>query len=441
VHCAGSSLAQDKDVLDTWFSSALWPFSVFGWPDRTDELAKWYPTSVLVTGFDIIFFWVARMIFSGVHHMGAPPFKDVCIHGLLRDEHGKKMSKTKGNVIDPLVAIDQYGCDAFRFTLAQVTVQGRDPHWNPKLPEANARFVNKIWQAFRFASMNLEDYDAQAGAQADPSIYDRWILARTGTAVSRVREALDTYRFNEAATEIHAFIWGEFCDWYLELSKPAMWSEGPAKAAAQHTLVTVLAAIARLIHPVMPFISEEIWQRLPATIRGGVETVMKAPYPSQAEFSADPKILEEVAFLQQAIVGLRKLKSDMELSPKVPLALWVRGSQTQTLISHLDGLRHMVKVTSIAPCLERPPESATIPVPGAEIFVPLAGLVDLDAERSRLDSELKKVDKDLADLTKRLGNPGFVDRAPAHVVQKFRDKQVQAIDRREQLAAARTALS
>ena len=440
AHCGSADLQQDSDALDTWFSSALWPFSVFDWPNRTDELAKWYPTAVLVTGFDIIFFWVARMIFSGIHHMGSPPFKDVCIHGLLRDEHGQKMSKTKGNVIDPLEAIDEHGCDAFRFTLAQATVQGRDPHWNPRLPEANARFVNKIWQAFRFANLNLEDYDAEAGASAPLSVYDRWILARTGAAVARVRAALDTYRFNDAATEIHAFIWGEFCDWYLELSKPAMKAGGEERAAAQHTLVRVFGALARLIHPVMPFLSEELWQRLPATVRGGVDTVMKAPYPSVAEFPEDPAILEEVAFLQQAIVGLRKLKNDMEVSPKVPLDLIVRGERTATLQAHLGGLGHMARVVSIT-AGDRPEEAATVPVPGAEMFVPLAGLVDLDAERGRLDAELQKVDKDLADLAKRLGNPGFVDRAPPPVVQKFRDKQAEAVARREQLAAARAALS
>ncbi len=439
AHCEGVKLIQDPDALDTWFSSALWPFSVFGWPDKTPELDTWYPGAVLVTGFDIIFFWVARMIFSGVHHMGAPPFKDVCIHGLLRDEHGQKMSKTKGNVIDPLEAIDEHGCDAFRFTLAQATVQGRDPHWNPRLPDASARFVNKIWQAFRFASLNLEDYDA--AAVAEPSVYDRWILVRTGAAAARVRDALDTYRFNDAATEIHAFIWGEFCDWYLELSKPAMKAGGPARAAAQQTLVTVLAAIARLIHPVMPFLSEELWQRLPDAVKSGVETVMLAPYPHADDFPQDDAILSEVAFVQQAIVGLRKLKNDMELSPRVELALQVRGERTDTLAAHLGGLSHMARVVSITPSDERPLASATVPVPGAEIFVPLAGLVDLDAERSRLDAELQKVDKDIRDLTKRLGNPGFVDRAPPDVVQRFRDKLVAAQARREQLAAAREALS
>ncbi len=439
--CDGTRLRQDEDVLDTWFSSALWPFSVFGWPEPTPELAKWYPTSVLVTGFDIIFFWVARMIFSGVHHMGAAPFADVCIHGLLRDEHGQKMSKTKGNVVDPLEAIDAYGCDAFRFTLVQATVQGRDPHWNPRLPEANARFVNKIWQAFRFASMNLEDYDPAAGGAAEPSVYDRWILARTGAAVARVREALDSYRFNEAATEIHAFVWGEFCDWYLELSKPAVYGGGDARAAAQHTLVTVLGAIARLIHPLMPFLSEEIWQRLPEEARGGVETVMLAAYPKPSDFPEDAAMLAEVALLQQAVVKLRKLKADMELSPRAELVVLARGEHVATLIAHQSGLHHLVRVTSVSERADRPAGSATLVVPGTELFVPLEGLVDLDAERSRLDKELGKVDRDLADLSKRLGNPGFVDRAPAQVVQKFRDKQVQAQARREHLAAAREALS
>ena len=284
-----SDLVQDPDVLDTWFSSALWPFSVFGWPNKTEDLARYYPTSVLVTGFDIIFFWVARMMFAGIHFMGEVPFRDVYIHALVRDENGDKMSKTKGNVVDPLTVIDEWGADAFRFTMVAFAAQGRDVLWNPKRVEANHRFQTKIWQSLRYAFMHAEGYDPHAPMEYGP--YERWIQVRTGQAVAKVRQALDEYKFNEVANEIQAFVWGEFCDWYLELSKTTVYDDAAtpaAKNAVKHTLFQTMGVIVRLLHPIMPFLTEEIWQRLP----GSQGFVAMASYPKVSDFPADDGVLD-----------------------------------------------------------------------------------------------------------------------------------------------------
>ena len=438
--CGSTAIRQDEDVLDTWFSSALWPFSTLGWPDDTAALNKWYPTSVLVTGFDIIFFWVARMMFSGIHNMGEEPFADVFIHGLVRDANGDKMSKTKGNVVDPLDTIEAHGCDAFRFTLAQYATQGRDISWDENRVEVSARFVNKIWQATRFALMGIEGHDEHAEVELGP--YDHWIRARAGQATERIRSALDGYRFNEAATEMHAFFWGELCDWYLEFSKKAIYGEGPAKAGAQKTLIEVFSAITRLMHPVMPFLSEEIWQLLPESVRSESETVMMAPYPRVEDFPKDEGILEDVAFLQECIVAIRRLRADMELSPKVELKILATGEKADRLPAHAGALAHLAGIGSVEILIgDRPEASATTVVNGAELVIPLEGVVDLDAERARLDKEIQKVGKDVQDLERRLGNAGFVAKAPEHVVNGFREKLAAAQVKLEQLRQARGELS
>ncbi|MCB9744246.1 MAG: valine--tRNA ligase [Alphaproteobacteria bacterium] len=433
--CGGAAISQDEDVLDTWFSSALWPFSVLGWPDDTADLRKWYPTSVLVTGFDIIFFWVARMMFSGLHNMGAVPFHKVCIHGMVRDEHGQKMSKTKGNVVNPLRAIEKFGCDAFRFTLAYHTTQGSDINWGDQLVEVSSRFTNKIWQAFRYTHMNLEGYDP--AAEVELSETDRWILARLGLATQRIRAALDDFRFDEAASELRAFIWDELCDWYLEFSKAAIYGGGAPRQAAQHVLVEVFGAVARLMHPIMPFLSEELWQLLPGT----EGSVMIARYPRPEDYPQAPEILEQIASVQEAIIALRRLRADMGLSPKQPLPLQVRGERAALLLPHERALQHLAGIGELSILDGEPPAgSATAVATGLEMFVPLEGVVDLDAERERLDKELAKVAKDVSDLQKRLGNQKFVDRAPAHVVEDFREKLAVAEEKLGQLRASREAL-
>jgi len=430
--CGSAAIVQDPDVLDTWFSSALWPFSTMGWPEDTPELRRWYPTSVLVTGFDIIFFWVARMMFSGIHNMGAVPFDKVCIHGLVRDAQGDKMSKTKGNTVDPLDTIADHGLDAFRYTLAFHATQGGDINWGDQLVEVSSRFVNKIWQAFRYVDMNLEGYEGSAAVEL--GTYDRWILARLGQATTRIRAALDDFRFDQAAQELQAFTWGELCDWYLEFSKAAIYGDGPARAAAQHTLVTCFSAVARLMHPIMPMLSEELWQRLPGT----EGTVMLAAYPEAADFPNDNRILDEVALLQKTITALRRVRADMEISPKVPFHIHLRGESANTLRKHAGALAHLSRVESF---LDSPPEnSATAIVPGCELLIDLEGTVDLDAERSRLDKEIDKTAKDVKQLGGKLGNAGFVAKAPEHVVQKFRDKLALAEERLKALEASREAL-
>ena len=423
----GAEVTQDEDVLDTWFSSALWPFSTLGWPEHTKDLARWYPTSVLITGFDIIFFWVARMMFMGIHHMGAVPFRDVYITGLVRDEHGDKMSKTKGNVVDPLEAIDKYGCDAVRMTLVSLAGQGRDLLWSEKRIDTYVRFQNKIWQAFRFLRMHVEDVPPEAA----PGPLDQWILARTGAAVSRVREALDAYRFDAAATEVHAFIWYELCDWYLEFSKAALHGQDPqAKAAARHTLWRVFGAVARMLAPFMPFLAEEIWHALP----GATGSSMRAPFPKESEFPSGS--LHEVALLQEAIVTVRRIRAEKELAPRVPLRI-VTGPELAKVLGAFPGaLRDLAAAT-----VEeggRPEASAASVVGGFEMWVPLEGTVDVEKERERLGRDIDKVKKSIAFHEGRLSNEGFVAKAPPQLLDKERRELAED---REKLAKLEAALA
>lgn len=428
-------LTQDADVLDTWFSSALWPFSTLGWPDKdAKDLAKWYPTAVLVTGFDIIFFWVARMMFSGIHNMGTVPFAKVCIHGLVRDENGDKMSKTKGNVVDPLDTIGQHGVDAFRFTLARLAAPGADMAWRDHEVEVSGRFVNKIWQALRFTMQNMEGYDPAATPSL--GLYDQWILSRLGQATARIRGHLDAFRFDQACSELHAFTWDELCDWYLELSKSAVYGEGEPRQAAQHTLLAVFSAVARLMHPIMPFLSEEIWQRLPQTSG----SVMVAEYPRAEQYPQDPEIIEQVAFLQDVIRGMRRLRAEMEISPRLPFKVLALGPKASWLLTHGAGLKHLANVVEVRLEGELPPARATSVVAGAEIHVDLEGVVDVDAERARLKKEMDRVGKDAVGLRKKLGNQAFVAKAPDHVVAKFQEKLALADSRLKGLAASLKAL-
>ena len=434
-------LVQDEDVLDTWFSSALWPFSTMGWPERTADLDRYYPTAVLVTGFDIIFFWVARMMFAGLHFTGQVPFDDVYIHALVRDSQGEKMSKTKGNVVDPLDSIERHGADAFRFTLLAFAAQGRDVLWNEKRVEGYGKFVHKLWNALKFAFLNLgegEDrYDPDAPMAFGP--YERWIQARTGAAAERVRRALDDYRFNDAATEIYAFTWSEFCDWYVELAKTTIYDDqaGPArKNGTRHTLFETIGAIARLLHPMMPFYTEEIWSSLPQT--DGFVTV--APYPRQADFPVDPAALESMATFQAAVTEVRRIRGEMQIPRRVPLTVLVDDAGlAERLQAHADGWSHLVNAT-VAPLTERPDVAAVAVAEGVELVIPLDGVIDVEAERARLTREVQKVQKDVTGLQKKLSNPGFVNKAPEHVVREFQAKLDAATARLEALKASQRRL-
>ncbi|HHO52963.1 MAG TPA: valine--tRNA ligase, partial [Deltaproteobacteria bacterium] len=436
--CGSAELTQDPDVLDTWFSSALWPFSVFGWPEQTADLQRYYPTSVLITGFDIIFFWVARMMSAGIHLMGQVPFRDVYIHALVRDKAGQKMSKTKGNVVDPLKVIEAWGADAFRFTLVAFAAQGRDVLWDDKRVEGYHRFTTKIWQALRYCFLNAEGYDP--GGEIELGPYEKWISARTGAAVARVRAALDGYRFNEAAAEIHAFVWGEYCDWYLELSKTTIYDEeaSPARLnGVRHTLFETMAVIVRLLHPIMPFLSEEIWSRLPNT-EGLVAT---APYPRPGDFASDDGVLDAIGELQGAVTEIRRIRGEMEIALKTRLTVLVADPELHGRLSdHTRALWDMARIELVASD-DQPRASATGVVSGKTLVIPLEGVVDVSAEVARLDKVLAKADKDVDQLQRRLSNKSFVDRAPEEVVAEVRAKLAAAQARRDTLRASRDRLA
>jgi valyl-tRNA synthetase len=424
--CGSANLRHETDVLDTWFSSALWPFSTLGWPGRTRELAVFYPTSVLVTSFDIIFFWVARMIMMGLHFMEEVPFRDVYIHALVRDAEGQKMSKSKGNVIDPLEMTDQYGTDAFRFTLAAFAAQGRDIRMSPERIEGYRNFANKIWNASRFVMMNLDEGFVPNDDILKPesSLADRWIVSRLNTVTRDVQAALTEYRFNDAASALYQFIWHEYCDWYVELSKPALKDEQPSKKkAAQTTLVMTLETALRLLHPFMPFITEEIWQKLPKEIRGEAESIMTAPFPQPDVKYIDETIEQFMRLPMDAILSIRNIRSEMNIPPRERIRAHIRAEnesvlqnfeQTAGYVTSLSGLSHI----AIALDTTKPEGSATGTIRGAEIYVTAGQIIDKGAERDRLMKEIAKTSKDIELFTKKLSNRSFVEKAPKAVVEK-----------------------
>jgi valyl-tRNA synthetase len=420
----GDPVHQDPDVLDTWFSSGLWPFSTLGWPDTTPELRTFYPTSLLSTGYDILFFWVARMAMLGIRLMGDVPFRDVYLHTLIRDPEGQKMSKTKGNVIDPLDLMDKYGTDATRFSLIALAVPSvRDVRVSDERLEAARNFANKLWNAARLVLSNLEGYDPAAGAGAGVTVAERWIRARLAATGVEVREALEKYRFNDAASALYQFVWTDYCDWYLEIAKRSLYRpETPAaKQATQHTLVSVLEETLRLLHPLMPFITEELWQRLP---HDGV-SIVTAPYPKAAAPTADPDVDRFVALVMGAISAIRTIRGEMRVGPGPILDVTVRPSADdmrvftghQALIESLGRVRLTVNVAAT-----RPRGAALGVVGDSEIYVALAGIVDTAAERQRLEKEIKRTRDSITGTRAKLNRPDFVERAPAEVVEKERDK-------------------
>ncbi|HEY6007553.1 MAG TPA: valine--tRNA ligase, partial [Geobacteraceae bacterium] len=444
--CGSDEIRRDTDVLDTWFSSALWPFSTMGWPDRTPELATFYPTACLVTGFDILFFWVARMMMMGLHFMGEVPFREVYIHALVRDAQGQKMSKSKGNVIDPLIIIDQYGTDAFRFTLAAFAAQGRDIKLAEERIAGYRNFANKLWNASRFTLMNLEGFDPDA---IDPAALplanaDRWILFRLNEAARETNEALKSYRFNEAAAVLYRFTWSEFCDWYIELVKDDLYrGEGGRKQTAQYLLWCVLEQLLRLLHPFMPFITEEIWQTLPG--RKATASIMAADYP-QPETGRDYRDgAAEMELVMEVIRGIRNIRGEMEVQPSRAIAAILDCGSPESL--HLLK-QNEVYVMSLAKLSDlaigsgvQRPEDAAVQVAGdVQIVVPLKGLVNVEEEEKRLLKEIGKIDKDIEFLAKKLENPSFVERAPTDVVAKEREKLGEFAAKKEVLEASLTKI-
>lgn len=463
---ADYALKQDEDVLDTWFSSALWPFSTLGWPENTEELAKHYPTSVLVTGFDIIFFWVARMIMMGLKFQGAVPFKEVYIHGLVRDAEGQKMSKSKGNVLDPIDIIDgielealvakrvagmmqphlakkieqatrkdfpdgiqSYGTDALRFTFASLASTGRDIRFDMARTEGYRNFCNKLWNAARYVLMNTEEQDN--GLSDAPCAYtqvDHWIISRLNQVTTTTCHAIDNYRFDLAAQALYEFTWNEYCDWYLELAKISLQSDDEAlQRGTRKTLLTVLETLLRLAHPLMPFITEEIWQRVAPLAGIHADTIMLQAYPIADESLVNENAVTEINWLMSFILGVRRIRGEMNIAPGklLPVLLQNGSINDQAFLNknsvYLQKIGRLESITWLAN-EESTPESAIALVGEMKILIPMAGLIDKDAELARLEKEIQKINNDLPRIKDKLSNPTFIDRAPAAVIDKEKAK-------------------
>ncbi|MFG1400534.1 valine--tRNA ligase [Xanthobacter sediminis] len=438
-------LTRDEDVLDTWFSSALWPFSTMGWPDETDELKKFYPTSVLVTGFDIIFFWVARMMMMGLHFMdGEVPFKDIYIHALVRDEKGAKMSKSKGNVIDPLDLVDKYGADALRFTLAAMAAQGRDIKLATSRVEGYRNFATKLWNAVRFAQMNgcvrAEGFDP---AKVEATL-NRWIIGEAARAASEVSEAILAYRFNDAAGAVYRFLWNVFCDWHLELAKPVL--SGPDGAAKEETRAAtayVLDVAMALLHPFMPFLTEELWAETGKEGPARASLLTLAPWPDLAGLEA-PDAEAEVGWVVDLVTEIRSVRAEMNVpaAAQVSLVLVQPGAETATRAAQWDdAIRRLARLGSVTVADAMPAESVQMVVRGEVVALPLAGVVDLAAELSRLKKEEGKLDQEIARIDGKLSNESFVARAPEEVVEAEREKRAEYVLRQEKVRAAIRQLS
>jgi valyl-tRNA synthetase len=422
--CGHDELRQETDVLDTWFSSALWPFSTLGWPEKTDELKVFYPTSVLVTGFDILFFWVARMMMMGLHFMEDIPFQDVYIHALVRDAEGKKMSKSTGNVIDPLEVIDQYGTDAFRFTLAAFAAQGRDIKLSEERIEGYRHFVNKLWNSARFVLMNLDEEDSKSPYDPAYSLPEKWVLTRLGQVSDEMTRALDEYRFNDAANLGYQFVWHEFCDWYLEMAKPALYGDDAvSKQSTQRIVKEVLTAILKLLHPFMPFVTEEIWNR----VNSNGQSIMKASFPNATDFRNDPEALREMELLVDIITGVRNIRGEMNIPPSKSMDIVMEipdKREAEIIQSNMIHIQNLAKVDtlSIHSKAEKPKASATTVVGQNQVHVILEGLIDFKEEISRINKEIQKIEKEKVGSEKKLANKGFLEKAPEDVVEKVKEK-------------------
>jgi valyl-tRNA synthetase len=436
--CAGKNLEQETDVLDTWFSSALWPFSTMGWPRDTLELKRFYPTSVLVTGFDILFFWVARMIMMGLRFAGNVPFREVFIHALVRDAEGQKMSKSRGNVIDPLIMIDKYGADAFRFTLVALAAQGRDIRLSEERIEGYRHFCNKLWNASRFVLMSTEglDYLSMDLSELKLDLADRWMVSRANQLIASVTGSLSAYKFNEAAQFLYQFLWHEFCDWYLEIVKARIQAGADHEGirTGKYLLLHLLEIMLRMLHPFMPFVTEEIWQKLPH--RGS--SIMIAPWLQEVAGGIDLAAIETMETLMEVIRVVRNVRSEMNIpnAKRIELLLKTHDETQLSLIEPgADYIRSLARVgdLQIGPDLEKPEASAASVVKGMEAFIPLRGVINPEEERARLDHELKKLDKDLERTSRKLASSDFLEKAPEEVVAKEKALHQELMDSRAKL--------
>jgi valyl-tRNA synthetase len=459
------ALRRDEDVLDTWFSSALWPFSTLGWPEKTPELSKYYPTNVLVTGFDIIFFWVARMIMFGLKFMGDVPFREVYVHGLVRDGEGQKMSKSKGNVIDPLdivdgidleslvkkrttglmqphmaagiekatrrqfpKGIDAHGTDALRFTFAALATQSRDIRFDLGRVAGYRNFCNKLWNAARFVLMSCEGKQVAPAGTRSPHVVDRWIVSRLGEMLRRVDESFAAYRFDLAATALYEFTWHEYCDWYLELTKPVLQGEDAAQAAAtRRTLLDVLEALLRALHPLMPFITEEIWRRVAPVAGVAGPTIMQAPWPTASEHASDEAATADVDWMKKVILGIRQIRGEMDISPARRLSPLAQGATAEdarrferyaALLGRLAGIE---PVRLLAAGETAPPSAAAV-ADHLTLLVPMEGLIDPAAELARLTKKQQKNQQEIAKARAKLENPNFLSNAPPEVVAQEKER-------------------
>lgn len=436
--CGGSRLVQDPDVLDTWFSSGLWPFSTLGWPQNTVDLAGYYPTSVLVTGRDIIFFWVARMIFDGLEFMPDVPFREVFIHGLVLDAQGRKMSKSLGNGIDPIEVINDYGADTLRFMLITGNTPGNDLRFQTERLESTRNFTNKIWNASRFAIMNLQDFDEDFVPQ-ELALADRWLGSRFNRAALDVTRNMERYDLGEAARILYDFLWDDLCDWYIELVKPRLYGKESAESrkAAQYVLANTLRQTLELLHPFMPFITEEIWQLLPH--RG--ETIMLAPWIGGDEREIDAKAERSMESIMETIRAIRNLRSELNVAPgkKAEVVINPQNIDMTEILQagegYLINLGSISNLTFLAEGAGKPEQAVTAIISGAEIYLPLRGLIDIEKEQSRLNKELENYDKEISRLEAKLNNPGFVSKAPCEVVDKEKEKLLDYRTKKEAVAA------
>ncbi len=426
--CQGKNLIQDSDVLDTWFSSALWPFSTLGWPEKTKDLETFYPTSVLVTGFDILFFWVARMMMMGLEFMDQVPFREVYIHALVRDGDGKKMSKSTGNVIDPLVMIDKYGTDALRFTLAAFAAMGRDIKLSEDRIEGYRHFANKLWNAARFTLMNLGEHNGKAPAESDFSqvsgIHHKWIISRLETVKAEVHNALSSYRFNDAALTLYKFTWNELCDWYLELIKPDMQAGGESQCVAQHTLWVVLRETIIMLHPIMPFITAEIWKALPGNLE---QDISVQPFPASHPQWVDAKAAGDMELVQGIISSVRTIRAELNIAPSLKLSVIIRpnNAEHETILQQNElVIKTLARLDNInlTHSGDTPKASASAVFDGNEVIVPLHGAIDFGVELARLDKEFVKLEKEYNMLSNKLRNESFLAKAPQELVERDRSR-------------------
>ncbi|MFT5446081.1 MAG: valyl-tRNA synthetase [Gammaproteobacteria bacterium] len=481
-------LVQDPDVLDTWFSSALWPFSTLGWPEQTDRLKTFYPTSVLVTGFDIIFFWVARMIMMGLKFMDEVPFHEVYIHGLVRDADGNKMSKSKGNILDPIDLIDgieleplvakrttglmqpdlapsieaatrrqfaegipSFGTDALRFTFCSLATQGRDIRFDLGRIEGYRNFCNKLWNAARFVVQHTEGKDCGCDAEAEVELglAERWIISRLQQTEQTVGEAIESYRLDLASQAIYEFIWNEYCDWYVEFTKPILFDESSPAAqqrGTRRTLLRVLEAALRLTHPLMPFITESIWQQVHEAAGKAGPTIMVQPYPVADPERIDADSLAEMDWVQGFVLGVRRIRGEMDIKPSKRLDILLSGGEArddQRAQMHAGYLSSLARLSSITrqPAEQPAPKSAKVLLAGLEILIPLEGLIDTDAELARIDRDLARWEKELTRAKSKLGNEKFIARAPQEVVEQERARLAEFEDSIEKLRAQRSTLA